>query len=30
MTTATTSRLEVVPLNPHIGAEMRGLGGVDR
>ena len=23
--TATTSRLEVVPLNPHIGAEMRGL-----
>lgn len=25
MTTATQSRLEVVPLNPHIGAEMRGL-----
>ena len=24
-TTATASRLEVVPLNPHIGAEMRGL-----
>ena len=25
MTTAATSRLEVIPLNPHIGAEMRGL-----
>jgi len=25
MRTATTSRLEVVPLNPHIGAEMRGV-----
>ena len=25
MTTATQSRLEVVPLTPHIGAEMRGL-----